>query len=176
MESRCAVPYPEEDSDLLAAEHGVLLRHFGALQRRCTEQARAQAQEIARLQQQLVRVRAQAVVLCSVLAWEREDRRRQLAASADWLEPGLLPPTNTHAETDAEAERLARSQRYADLVICQTGCVSHGHFWRAEDFCRRKGATCVLAEQPDALRILRSQPTEQAQPAEPATVNDKDMP
>jgi hypothetical protein len=43
----------------------------------------------------------------------------------------------------------------ADLVICQTGCLSHGDYWRVQDHCRRTGKACVLVEQPDALRIVR---------------------
>lgn len=43
----------------------------------------------------------------------------------------------------------------ADLVICQTGCLSHQAYWRVQDHCRRHNKTCVLVEQPDALRIIR---------------------
>ena len=40
-------------------------------------------------------------------------------------------------------------------MICQTGCLSHGEYWRVQDHCQRTGKTCVLVEQPDALRIVR---------------------
>lgn len=43
-------------------------------------------------------------------------------------------------------------------MICQTGCASHGAFWRVEDHCKRTGKTCVLVEQPGALRIVRIHP------------------
>lgn len=47
----------------------------------------------------------------------------------------------------------------ADLVICQTGCVSHDAYWRVKDHCKRTGKQCVFVEQPSrssfrqALRI-----------------------
>lgn len=41
------------------------------------------------------------------------------------------------------------------LVICQTGCLSHGEYWRVQDHCKRTGKTCVLVEQPEAVRIVR---------------------
>ena len=165
------MPYLEEDIDHLVPEHGVLLRHYGALQRRCTEQARAQAQEIERQQRQLMRLRAQVIVLCSALAWEREDRQRLLAAIADWPEPGLAPrqePPHPDADAHADAEWLEHSLRCADLVVCQTGCVSHGAFWRVEDHCKRTGKPCVLVEQPGALRIVRIHPSGEAERLAPA--------
>ncbi|MBB3178630.1 hypothetical protein FHW64_003041 [Variovorax sp. Sphag1AA] len=43
----------------------------------------------------------------------------------------------------------------ADLVICQTGCLSHGAYWRVQDLCRRTGKACVLVQEPDSVRIVR---------------------
>jgi hypothetical protein len=49
----------------------------------------------------------------------------------------------------------------ADLVICQTGCVSHGTYWRVKDHCTRTGKQCVLVEHPNALaRVRASRPAE----------------
>ena len=48
---------------------------------------------------------------------------------------------------------LAASFAAADLVICQTGCLSHGDYWRVQDHCRRTGQTCVLVEQSVAVQI-----------------------
>ncbi|MBL7090737.1 DUF2325 domain-containing protein [Acidovorax sp.] len=36
----------------------------------------------------------------------------------------------------------------ADLVICQTGCISHDAYWRVQDQCRRTGKPCILVDQP----------------------------
>lgn len=54
----------------------------------------------------------------------------------------------------------------ADLVICQTGCVSHDAYWRVKDHCKRTGKRCVYVDKPSRaglVRVLR------ALPAEPAT-------
>ncbi|MFT4268308.1 MAG: DUF2325 domain-containing protein, partial [Xenophilus sp.] len=56
----------------------------------------------------------------------------------------------------ADEVAFEASLREADLVICQTGCVSHGHWWRVQDHCRRTGKPCVMvgaAEQP--VQFLR---------------------
>ncbi|MDA7416847.1 DUF2325 domain-containing protein [Xenophilus arseniciresistens] len=44
----------------------------------------------------------------------------------------------------ADEAAIEASLRAADLVICQTGCVSHGAWWRVQDHCRRTGKPCVL--------------------------------
>ena len=31
----------------------------------------------------------------------------------------------------------------ADLVICQTGCISHNAYWRVKEQCKRTGKPCV---------------------------------
>jgi len=36
----------------------------------------------------------------------------------------------------------------ADLVICQTGCISHDAYWRVQDHCRRTGKPCILVDPP----------------------------
>jgi len=56
----------------------------------------------------------------------------------------------------ADEAAFEASLREADLVICQTGCVSHGNWWRVQDHCRRTGKPCVMvgaAEQP--LQFVR---------------------
>ena len=35
----------------------------------------------------------------------------------------------------------------ADMVICQTGCISHDDYWRVHDHCRRTGKPCILVDQ-----------------------------
>lgn len=53
-------------------------------------------------------------------------------------------------EADLEASLLA-----ADLVICQTGCISHDAYWRVQDHCSRTGKPCMLVEHPQAIRLVR---------------------
>ena len=147
------------DIDQLLHEHGVLLRRYAALQQRCTAQAEAQQQETAQLHALVTRLRAQLIARDSALLWEREDRQQQLAAVAmrsavqalqHCLEPTPSPLLHTSVDEvpdshdDQAKQRLQHSQRAAELVICQTGCISHGNVWRDDELCKRSGTTCLL--------------------------------
>jgi len=44
----------------------------------------------------------------------------------------------------------------ADLVICQTGCVSHDAYWRVKDHCKRTGKRCVFIETPSRAALERA--------------------
>lgn len=57
---------------------------------------------------------------------------------------------------DADDPALEASLRAADLVICQTGCVSHGAYWRVQDHCRRTGKPCVLVGEPQPMLFVRN--------------------
>jgi hypothetical protein len=59
---------------------------------------------------------------------------------------------------DADHLALEAGLRAADLVICQTGCVSHGAYWRVQDHCRRTGKPCVLVGEPQPMLFVRQQP------------------
>ena len=43
----------------------------------------------------------------------------------------------------------------ADLVICQTGCISHNAYWKVKDFCKRTGKRCVFVENPSTSSLER---------------------
>jgi hypothetical protein len=43
----------------------------------------------------------------------------------------------------------------ADLVICQTGCISHNAYWRVKDFCKRTGKQCVYVESASVSSLER---------------------
>jgi hypothetical protein len=43
----------------------------------------------------------------------------------------------------------------ADLVICQTGCISHNAYWRVKDHCKRTGKPCVFVAKP-SIQVLQS--------------------
>lgn len=60
-----------------------------------------------------------------------------------------------HSGDAHSAEALEASLVQADLVICQTGCVSHGAYWRVKNHCTRTGKQCVLVDKPEALGALR---------------------
>lgn len=144
------------DIDELLCEYLTLLTSYGQMQQFCSQHLHDQAQTIERLQTQLMQSRARAMLRESQLAW-RLPIHVQPATQT-----GLAPPAFTPHEP-AENESLEGRLYEADLVICQTGCLSHGAYWRVQNHCKRTGKICLLVEQPDALRIVRIQ-----QPAEPA--------
>jgi hypothetical protein len=105
---------------------------------------------------------------------ERLHWQRRTVAQDDVM--GTAPPgmaAGVPAEADVEVEgigALEESLVAADLVICQTGCLSHGAYWRVQDHCKRTGKACVLVEQPQALRIVRIH--KQASQVEVASVQE----
>jgi hypothetical protein len=58
-------------------------------------------------------------------------------------------------EEDAVA-MLDASLAAADLVICQTGCISHDAYWRVKDHCKRHGKRCVFVDKPSASSLRRA--------------------
>ena len=54
------------------------------------------------------------------------------------------------------ANQLESTLAAADLVICQTGCVSHNAYWRVKDHCKRTGKRCVFVETPSAASLQRA--------------------
>ena len=146
------------DIDELLREHLALLLAHGRAQLRCSTHLRAQAQAIERLQALVMRLRGKLMERESQLAWLDDLARLESAAPA----PG--PVSITVLAQDSE-QSLRRSFEEADLVICQTGCLSHDNYWRVHDHCRRTGRICLLVERPDALRALL--------PAPPADAGDQ---
>jgi len=171
------------EADGLAGEHVTLLRAHADAQVRCSALLQAQAARIAAMEAQLIRARGATIRAATALAWEREDRaaldaalpglgrrvalgrqvaalqarvhdltrtlqRRELAGrTGSASHPGHTP---AGVAVDLEASLQA-----ADLVICQTGCMSHGDYWRVQDHCKRTGKLCMLVDQPDGLQIVR---------------------
>lgn len=177
--------YTLDDIQQLTMEHQALLRGYGHAQNRSDELLRRQAREIERLQAQAMRLQAALIARDTLLMWARQDRealdraipglsrRATLARRVETLlvrvqdllrERALWQSEEARRmqrdpgmpfETVGAGEDIEASLREADLVICQTGCLSHGQYWRVQDLCKRTGKTCVLVEQPDALRIMR---------------------
>jgi hypothetical protein len=52
------------------------------------------------------------------------------------------------------ASLLDASLAAADLIICQTGCISHNAYWRVKDHCRRTGKRCVFVDNPQCLQPI----------------------
>jgi hypothetical protein len=167
----------------LAVEHAALLRHLATVQRRCDALQRDHVADIARLRAENMKMRAAIIARDTALAWAREDRATLTAATPglaprvalarrvselsarlqDLMREKLCPPPGSVRDSAALSEDLPSpalspleaSIVQADLVICQTGCLSHGAFWRVQDHCKRTGKTCVMVAQPAAFRVVR---------------------
>jgi hypothetical protein len=44
--------------------------------------------------------------------------------------------------------QLETSMAAADLVICQTACISHSAYWRVKDYCKRHQKRCLFVDNP----------------------------
>lgn len=51
--------------------------------------------------------------------------------------------------------RLDHTLAAADLVICQTGCISHNAYWRIKSHCKRTGKECVYVDNPSAHSLYK---------------------
>lgn len=54
------------------------------------------------------------------------------------------------------AAKLDATLGAADLVICQTGCLSHDAYWRVKSHCKRTGKRCLFVENPSATSLQRA--------------------
>ncbi|MGM9486730.1 DUF2325 domain-containing protein [Ideonella sp. YS5] len=52
--------------------------------------------------------------------------------------------------------RLASTLDSADVVICQTGCISHDAYWRVKDHCKRTGKRCLFVDNPSSASLRRA--------------------
>ncbi|WP_432240366.1 DUF2325 domain-containing protein [Herbaspirillum robiniae] len=175
-------PAAFRQDDTPGAEHAMLARHLAAAQRRCSDVIARQAREIAELRAQAMQMRAAIIARDSALAWAYEDRATLEAANPDLaprvtlarkvrelnrklqdlmrekMRPPMGAPLSPAAQARAEGEQMSdleASVAAADLVICQTGCLSHGDYWRVQDHCKRTGKTCVMVEQAANFRVVR---------------------
>ena len=127
-----------KDFGQLLTEYDALLRQHGMAQRLCSAVILQQQALMQSLEEKIVKLRAAVIVRDSKLAFLQQDMMSVAVAGR------ALP-----------GKALDASLAAADLVICQTGCLSHGQYWRVQDHCKRTGKTCVLVEQPEAVRIVR---------------------
>ena len=63
------------------------------------------------------------------------------------VEGGAFAPQEEASTGPAEQE--------AELLICRTGCISHGDYWRVQDQCRRTGKPCILIDEHQAIHAMR---------------------
>ena len=167
-----------DEIEQLRQEHLALMLNYCEVQQRCSAQIQSLSRQVEALSQQLIRSRAQLIASDSALAWERELRRtlvmQQLIAwqTSTELEPvSLLHRRAEFASTpddDHEQQLLEHSLQAADLVICQTGCISDGAFWRVQDHCKRTGKPCVLLDaSSNALHVVQMRSGMEGEPAQP---------
>jgi hypothetical protein len=81
----------------------------------------------------------------------RECLRWRLAAEVGALESQRIHQGSALADArplPQRGEDLDAGLAAAELVICQTGCISHDEYWRVQDHCRRTGKPCILVDQP----------------------------
>lgn len=52
-------------------------------------------------------------------------------------------------------KQLDYSLAAADLVICQTGCISHNAYWRVKEHCKRTGTRCMFVENPSVSSLSK---------------------
>ncbi|MBB4841741.1 hypothetical protein HNP55_000236 [Paucibacter oligotrophus] len=105
--------------------------------------------------QDLLRERARAQFRTpakAVLCIGREESRELAAQSVvEWVGGSFARFKRFDAQaTRADEPGLDAYLQQADLVICQTGCLSHGDYWRVQDHCRRTGKPCILLDRSDA--------------------------
>ena len=129
-------------ADSLPAEHRALCREYAAVQARCSRLIAQQQAEIEQLQAQVVRLRAAAIVQISLLVLVRDGSAPQPLSSPH------------HTAVPDKLALLEASRAAADLVICQTGCLSHGAYWRDDAHCRRTGTACALPDAPVTTHLM----------------------
>ena len=114
----------------LIEENAVLARHMARAQNRSEQLARDHRTRLRGLQADLVRERGRCIVAQTQAFVLHED---------------------------FQAARMALGQlAAADLVICQTGCISHNGYWRAQDHCTRHDQPCVFVETPSTAELQRA--------------------
>ncbi|WP_170094645.1 hypothetical protein [Simplicispira suum] len=121
-------------------EHVALCRAYGAVQERCSRVMAQQQAQVARLEREVLRLRAAVMVRDTALAVERErfaalSAQFRAAASQhvpvrmrvwQWLRPG--PGRNASAPSAATGPRRAQLAA-ADLLVGQGGWLSPGVDW-----------------------------------------------
>lgn len=148
-------------------EHLALCRAYAEAQQRCSQHMAAQRAEVARLQSEVVRLRARALVLTAALALQGADQAAEHAhspAATAALSEGVL-----RERAPCQRLPLQSSLAEANLVLCQVGCLTHGAYWRgANDQCRRSGQTCVVVASASALQAAAVAPASAVLPVSAA--------
>ncbi|MBX9817749.1 MAG: DUF2325 domain-containing protein [Burkholderiaceae bacterium] len=137
----------------LEAHNAELRRRLAVAERVASERAvveRSAAESVAVQDVQAVVVQLhQKVVLCV------GGRSGNIANYRDVVERVGGKFAHHDGGVEDNASVLDANLAAADLVICQTGCISHNAYWRVKDFCKRTGKRCVFVENPSASSLER---------------------
>lgn len=149
-QTRCSEALARQAGELeqLRAEV-VRLRGAVVLRDTCLALAQDELQQLQAAQPGLKRRRDMARHIATLVeriaSLSRECLRWRLQAVA----AATVAPAQAVSEPAVPASpALDSSLAAADLVICQTGCISHDEYWRVQDHCRRTGKPCILVDQP----------------------------
>jgi uncharacterized protein DUF2325 len=156
--------------EVLTRENRTLAWAFTKAQERSVQQQAEAAAALESLQGELMRARAALIAKDTLIATlraeleppvpEAQARSRnagrrilcigeRLEAFNDWRE--MAQREGGRFEHLAEIEHTSgfdASLAAADMVICQTGCLSHNAHWRVENHCRRHGKRCLFVDRP----------------------------
>ncbi len=96
-----------------------------------------------------IRMLAERVVTLSheCLRWRLQAAVRNGSESAALPQNQAAVPAAHPMPAHQPTHALDESLDAADLVISQTGCLSHDEYWRVQDHCRRTGKPCILVDQ-----------------------------
>lgn len=122
-----------QDEKALSGEHGALTRQLAVLQDRVSRQIADHADQVQRLQAEVVRLRGRLVQARTALLWGLS--RGELRHAPPSASRRVLPAGRLSLVSEALPE--------AHTVICQTACAGHAHPWlEADGVCRRTGSAC----------------------------------
>jgi len=75
---------------------------------------------------------------------------------------------------EQKLQRLDRALAQADLVICQTGCISHNAYWRVKEHCKRTGKACAFVGNPSP-QAIRQVIAEALTVSSPSGLDDREV-
>lgn len=136
----------------------ILLRHLALVQQRIDQQLRSQQQEIGALQQALMQSRAARIIDLSRRSWLAQpastNALSEKPAPKVVAPPALIGSLRQKLRAAELDTRKTIGALAAEVIICQTGCLSHEAYWRVQEYCRRHGKRCLLLESDEVASFL----------------------
>lgn len=87
---------------------------------------------------------------------ERQRRGRRVDAQAAAFNSRLCQAAHHDGGEEENLAKLDSTLAAADLMICQTGCISHNAYWRVKDHCKRTGKPCLFVENTGTASVKRA--------------------